>query len=306
MANRYEGERGGRWQRDERDEFRNRGRSEWDDDFGNGSGHGRAYGRARFDEDNDQGRMSAQGYYDDRYNEQAGASRSGRYDQDWSDRDAQSASRFDQGDYGGWRGRGGYTEGGWRGQRGYRQGGYGSNGYSAGFGGGSMGYGANRDYRRDRGYAEGNYGGANLRAGRNQTYDEGSYGSNEPYGQGSYRQGGAMRGQTGFGVPGSTGQGDYGPYSTDWAQSGRMGGPMTHHDEDYHHWRSQQIGKLDKDYEAWRNERRQKFSDEFEKWRSARPQNGDDENPSTGQRSGSAATTQSATGSGQSGSSRNK
>src|SRR3954469_16311316 len=110
MANRYESDRSGSY---ENDEFRNRGRSEWDDDRGNGSGHDRASGRARFDEDNDQGRMSGQGYYDDRFNERSAGSRSGSYDQDWSDR-----ARFDQGDYGGWRGRGGYTEGGWRGHGG--------------------------------------------------------------------------------------------------------------------------------------------------------------------------------------------
>jgi hypothetical protein len=43
-------------------------------------------------------------------------------------------------------------------------------------------------------------------------------------------------------------------------------------DDDYWHWRSEQLQRFDQDYEAWRNERRQKFSDEFNKWRSSRPE----------------------------------
>ena len=46
-------------------------------------------------------------------------------------------------------------------------------------------------------------------------------------------------------------------------------------DDDYNHWRNEQVGKLDEDYRAWQGERRQKFSDEFGKWRSERMAKGD-------------------------------
>jgi hypothetical protein len=46
-------------------------------------------------------------------------------------------------------------------------------------------------------------------------------------------------------------------------------------DDDYNHWRNEQIGKLDEDYKAWQGERRQKFSDEFGKWRSERTAKGE-------------------------------
>lgn len=42
------------------------------------------------------------------------------------------------------------------------------------------------------------------------------------------------------------------------------------HDDDYVHWREQQMNKLDEDYHNWRAERRTKFDEEFEKWRSER------------------------------------
>jgi hypothetical protein len=319
MANRYDNEPSDGGNRS--DEFRNRGRNEWDDDHGNRTGGG--YGRGRFDEDNDQGRSSAQGYYDDRYNDRSAGSRSGRFDQDWSDR-----MPYDQGDNGGWRGRGGYTEGGydqgfgqrgnygsmqgsnrdynWRQEQGFGSG-QGNQRRFGGFGGGSAGYGANRDFRQGR---DRNYGGADLsyyedRHGHGY-FGEGDFGrTNTP--QGRFGQGG-MTGFSGYGT-GSGMQRDFGPYAADWAETGRMaGGPMSHHDEDYHHWRSQQIGKLDKDYQDWRNERRKKFSDEFEKWRSSRPQQADDETlGNANSRSGvNASGTSNTTGSSQSGSSRHK
>jgi hypothetical protein len=43
-----------------------------------------------------------------------------------------------------------------------------------------------------------------------------------------------------------------------------------HHDEDYHHWRNEQLRKFDQDYDEWRNERRQKFTEDFNKWRLSR------------------------------------
>src|SRR5207248_1894742 len=137
-------------------------------------------------------------------------------------------------------------------------------------------------------------------------YGGNDYGSNEGddgfYGQGTmdyqgygprsmdygYRQGG-MGPNSGLGgtgpYPGYGGQygagheqgmteaghaSGYGPYSTDWAQTGRMAGFGHHEDADYHHWRSQQMGKFDKDYADYRNERRKKFNEDFEKWRASR------------------------------------
>jgi len=49
-------------------------------------------------------------------------------------------------------------------------------------------------------------------------------------------------------------------------------------DDDYNHWRNEQISKLDEDYKAWQAERRQKFSDEFGKWRSERMAKSDTQN----------------------------
>ena len=42
------------------------------------------------------------------------------------------------------------------------------------------------------------------------------------------------------------------------------------HDEDYSHWRNEQLTKLDDEYDEGRKERRKKFSDDFEKWRTER------------------------------------
>lgn len=42
------------------------------------------------------------------------------------------------------------------------------------------------------------------------------------------------------------------------------------HDDDYMHWREQQMSRLDEDYHHWRGERRKKFAEEFDKWRSER------------------------------------
>jgi hypothetical protein len=65
-------------------------------------------------------------------------------------------------------------------------------------------------------------------------------------------------------------QRDYGPYDDKhgWPdQSARRDSQM---DDDYNHWREQQLGKFDEDYKSWRDERRQKFSDDFGKWREER------------------------------------
>jgi hypothetical protein len=53
-----------------------------------------------------------------------------------------------------------------------------------------------------------------------------------------------------------------------WA--GQMQKENAQFDDDYNHWRQEQISKLDEDYATWLSERRQKFADEFDKWRSER------------------------------------
>jgi hypothetical protein len=42
------------------------------------------------------------------------------------------------------------------------------------------------------------------------------------------------------------------------------------HDDDYHHWRQDQIKQFDNEYDDYRTERRKKFSDDFSKWRDER------------------------------------
>lgn len=42
------------------------------------------------------------------------------------------------------------------------------------------------------------------------------------------------------------------------------------HDDDYHHWRRQQVAALDRDYDEYRREHRQKFHNEFGTWRQDR------------------------------------
>jgi hypothetical protein len=49
-------------------------------------------------------------------------------------------------------------------------------------------------------------------------------------------------------------------------------------DDDYHHWRQEQISKLDEDYQGWQTERRKKFADEFDKWRIERSKSGSHSN----------------------------
>jgi hypothetical protein len=78
----------------------------------------------------------------------------------------------------------------------------------------------------------------------------------EGYGQSGENQGSGRGGEQG-----SYSQGMYG-------SQGQYQGH--HHDDDYMHWRNEQLGKLDEDYKTWQGERRKKFADEFDKWRSER------------------------------------
>jgi hypothetical protein len=83
---------------------------------------------------------------------------------------------------------------------------------------------------------------------------------------------GTSRGSWGEGSGGSSGQGgghEGGQRSWDRAEEQNL---RHQHDDDYHHWRNEQLRKFDQDYEEWRNERRKKFSEDFDKWRSARPE----------------------------------
>jgi hypothetical protein len=71
-------------------------------------------------------------------------------------------------------------------------------------------------------------------------------------------------GEQGQGFQGGWGEGEFGRTAQEnWRH---------HHDEDYHHWRNEQLRKFDQDYDEWRNELRQKFTEDFNKWRSSRPE----------------------------------
>ncbi len=65
------------------------------------------------------------------------------------------------------------------------------------------------------------------------------------------------------------GSGSFGPEPIPGGRTARQH-PDGQFDDDYYHWRNEQIGKFDADYEAWQSERRKKFSDEFGKWRNDR------------------------------------
>jgi hypothetical protein len=71
-----------------------------------------------------------------------------------------------------------------------------------------------------------------------------------------------------FGSRGRSGESERSGY--DEAQPDRS----NRFDDDYYHWRQEQIGKLDEDYQGWQAERRKKFADEFDKWRTERSKNG--------------------------------
>ena len=93
---------------------------------------------------------------------------------------------------------------------------------------------------------------------RNQT---GDYGYNRDLDDGRYQTENSDQEAGSFG---SGSQGRYGRRNQE-----------NQFDDDYTHWRNEQIGKLDEDYKAWQGERRQKFSDEFGEWRSERSAKGD-------------------------------
>ena len=60
----------------------------------------------------------------------------------------------------------------------------------------------------------------------------------------------------------------------------------THHDTDYHQWRTEQIRSLDNDYKAWRDERYTNFSKEFVEWRNGRKNKQSPSASSTGSHNG--------------------
>jgi hypothetical protein len=105
---------------------------------------------------------------------------------------------------------------------------------------------------RPRGRAdEGRFGSEGWRGGSDQGFDH----------EGGRRFGGSEEGQ---GFQGGWGEGEFGKIAQEnWRH---------HHDEDYHHWRNEQLRKFDQDYDEWRNERRQKFTEDFNKWRLSRPE----------------------------------
>jgi hypothetical protein len=59
-----------------------------------------------------------------------------------------------------------------------------------------------------------------------------------------------------------------GPNSSDDVTSGTR--KRHAHDDDYHHWRDDQMKQLDNEYDAYRSDRRKKFSDDFSTWRDER------------------------------------
>ena len=166
-------------------------------------------------------------------------------------------------------------------------------------------FGRGRNRRRDE---EGRFSGVGRRGGeqREESRFSGAHGRSigqrwnrsqeAQVGEGEYRDEGFggedYRGMTRGGYPGY-GAGDagwgggypgYGGEGRDRGRGFRGEGPQQgwspgeeqdhrhHQDEDYYHWRNEQLRKFDQDYEDWRNERRKKFSEDFDKWRSSRPE----------------------------------
>jgi hypothetical protein len=145
----------------------------------------------------------------------------------------------------------------------------------AGWGGGYPGYGEEAGYERgSHGFSQGK----REHSGGDQHAAPGWQGRQAwgPEGQGGWRSHGGEPGWRqgqGFGYGGGEQAQDF---QGGWGEgeSGRLAQEKWrhHYDEDYHHWRNEQLRKFDQDYDEWRNERRQKFTEDFNKWRSSRPE----------------------------------
>jgi hypothetical protein len=173
--------------------------------------------------------------------------------------DQEGGGRFwNRGEYG--RGHGGED------YRGMSRGGYpGYGAGDAGWGGGYPGYGEEAGHGRGphglgQGWRDHSEGDQHAAPGW-QGWPGGPHG--EPGGRRD--QGfGYGRGEQGKGFQGGWGEGEFGRTAQE--------NQRHHNDEDYHHWRNEQLRKFDQDYDEWRNERRQKFTEDFNKWRSSRPE----------------------------------
>jgi hypothetical protein len=143
----------------------------------------------------------------------------------------------------------------------------------------SSGYYGEGQTRGGRGMGTGYYGEGQYGGGRGMTggyWGEGQYGGGgDPYATQLGGRGGWSGGQRGTGGGGYWG-GEAGGREWQHGGEGGMAG-RSHFDDDYSHWRQEQMRKFDKDYEEWRSERRKKFSEDFDTWRAARPQQGTEE-----------------------------
>ena len=168
-----------------------------------------------------------------------------------------SQERDDNRRFSGREGRGIYGERGsghsdYASQSGYGEQGYGQSRYSRQGGYGQSGY------RGESDYGQSGYGG---QGGSEYYGSEYQSSSNQDTGGMGNRMGGEGRG---YGM----GSGGMPSYRGQMARGGDSS-----HDDDYGHWREEQMKKLDEDYHTWRGERRKKFAEEFDKWRSERSKN---------------------------------
>ena len=143
--------------------------------------------------------------------------------------------------------------------------------YGSNRGGGEQ-FGGQRSTRGGRGGGFSDYGseGESSRYGRRSPdYDEDRYWSSDR--DRDFNSSGAGYSQSSGGYGNASGRYGARGYGDQRSGVGQYGSRQNQHDDDYTHWRNEQVSKFDKDYSDYQTERRKKFSEEFDKWRSSRP-----------------------------------
>lgn len=123
-----------------------------------------------------------------------------------------------------------------------------------GYGGGNWDYGSQSRERSSRQFEDNR---------RSPDYDEDRYSNS----QRDNDYGGAR----GYGQPDRIGGTEWGGQEAD----SRRGADRNRYEDDYLHWRNEQVNRFDKDYSDYQTERRKKFSEDFDKWRSSRSSSGE-------------------------------
>lgn len=130
-----------------------------------------------------------------------------------------------------------------------------------------------RSMDRGFGYGGGNwdYGSQSRDAYRNQLDDNRRSPDYDEARSWSSQRDSDQGGSRGYGQPDRIGGTEWGGHEG----GSRQGSDRNRHEDDYLHWRNEQVSRFDKDYSDYQTERRKKFSEDFDKWRSSRPSSGE-------------------------------